>query len=167
MTSHEDGPIFLNPIIPGFNPDPTVCVVPATDSTPTTYFLSTSTFEYFPGCAIYTSADLINWKLIGHALTRRSQIELRTVEPGAGSWASTLRYRPQEKRWYLANGLFQRYRPTSDVSKDHAYDFETILIRTHRSASFLGDSMSGPITSGMRTPGQIPCTLTIPDSIKM
>ncbi|TDZ46024.1 Non-reducing end alpha-L-arabinofuranosidase BoGH43B [Colletotrichum trifolii] len=114
MTSQDNGAVFLNPIIPGFNPDPTVCVVPATDSSPTTFFLSTSTFEYFPGCAIYTSTDLINWELIGHALTRRSQIELRTVEPGAGSWASTLRYRPEEKRWYLANGLFQRYRPTSD-----------------------------------------------------
>ncbi|WYZ43831.1 hypothetical protein EsH8_VII_000267 [Colletotrichum jinshuiense] len=114
MTSHESGAVFVNPIIPGFNPDPTVCVVPATESSPTTYFLSTSTFEFFPGCAIYTSTDLINWKLIGHALTRRSQIELRTVEPGAGSWASTLRYRADEKRWYLANGLFQRYRPTND-----------------------------------------------------
>ncbi|KAI1187629.1 glycoside hydrolase family 43 protein [Nemania serpens] len=39
---------------------------------------------------------------------------MRTVEPGAGSWASTLRYRPQEKRWYLATGVFQRYRPGSD-----------------------------------------------------
>ncbi|OLN92777.1 Non-reducing end alpha-L-arabinofuranosidase BoGH43B 2 [Colletotrichum chlorophyti] len=110
----SQGAIFTNPIIPGFNPDPTVCVVPATETTPTTYFLSTSTFEFFPGCAIYASTDLINWKLIGHALTRKSQIELRTVEPGAGSWASTFRYRPDEKRWYLANGLFQRYRPTSD-----------------------------------------------------
>lgn len=107
--------IFSNPIIPGFNPDPTVCVVPASGDTPTTYFLSTSTFEYFPGCPIYTSTDLINWQLIGHALTRKSQIELRTVEPGAGSWASTLRYRADEKRWYLANALFQRYRPASDV----------------------------------------------------
>ncbi|KAI1282832.1 glycoside hydrolase family 43 protein [Xylaria sp. FL0933] len=105
---------FQNPVIPGFNPDPTVCVVPATETTPTTYFLSTSTFEYFPGCPIYTSIDLVNWRLIGHALTRRSQIEMRTVEPGAGSWASTLRYRPREKRWYLANGVFQRYRPGSD-----------------------------------------------------
>ncbi|KAI1358734.1 glycoside hydrolase family 43 protein [Xylaria arbuscula] len=105
---------FQNPVIPGFNPDPTVCVVLETDTTPTTYFLSTSTFEYFPGCPIYTSTDLVNWRLIGHALTRRSQIEMRTVEPGAGSWASTLRYRPQEKRWYLATGVFQRYRPGSD-----------------------------------------------------
>ncbi|KAI0873843.1 glycoside hydrolase family 43 protein [Hypoxylon argillaceum] len=105
---------FQNPVIQGFNPDPTVCVVPATETTPTTYFLSTSTFEYFPGCSIYTSVDLVNWRLIGHALTRRSQIEMRTVEPGGGSWASTLRYRPQERRWYLATGVFHRYRPGSD-----------------------------------------------------
>ncbi|KAF6798228.1 Non-reducing end alpha-L-arabinofuranosidase BoGH43B 2 [Colletotrichum sojae] len=110
----QEGAVFRNPIIPGFNPDPTVCVVPATEDSAARFFLSTSTFEYFPGCAIYTSTDLINWDLIGHALTRRSQVELRTVEPGAGSWASTLRYRPEEKRWYLANGLFQRYRPTID-----------------------------------------------------
>ncbi|RSM10861.1 hypothetical protein CEP52_003367 [Fusarium oligoseptatum] len=114
MTTDSSTVTFKNPVIRGFNPDPTICVVPASGSDPTTFFLSTSTFEFFPGCAIYTSTNLIDWKLIGHALTRRSQIEMRTVEPGAGSWASTLRYRPDEKRWYLANGLFQRYRPTSD-----------------------------------------------------
>ncbi|KAG5758300.1 hypothetical protein H9Q72_013566 [Fusarium xylarioides] len=110
----ESSLTFTNPVIRGFNPDPTICVVPATDSTPTTFFLSTSTFEFFPGCAIYTSTNLIDWKLIGHALNRRSQIDMRTVEPGAGSWASILRYRPEEKRWYLANGVFHRYRPTVD-----------------------------------------------------
>ncbi|SCO12552.1 related to xylosidase/arabinosidase [Fusarium fujikuroi] len=112
--TEESSLTFKNPVIRGFNPDPTICVVPATDSTPTTFFLSTSTFEFFPGCAIYTSTNLIDWKLIGHALNRRSQIDMRTVEPGAGSWASTLRYRPEEKRWYLANGVFHRYRPTVD-----------------------------------------------------
>ncbi|RYO86632.1 hypothetical protein DL766_003525 [Monosporascus sp. MC13-8B] len=112
--AEEEITTFQNPVIRGFNPDPTACVVPATETAPTTYFLSTSTFEYFPGCAIYASTDLVNWRLIGHALTRRSQIEMRTVEPGAGSWASTLRYRPREKRWYLANGLYQRYRPSTD-----------------------------------------------------
>jgi beta-xylosidase len=105
---------FENPVIRGFNPDPTICVVPATSTSPAQYFLSTSTFEYFPGAAIYHSTDLISWKLIGHALNRRSQIEMRTVEPGAGSWASTLRYRAIEKRWYLTNGIFQRYRPFAD-----------------------------------------------------
>jgi beta-xylosidase len=117
----ESSPTFTNPVIRGFNPDPTICVVPATDSTPTTFFLSTSTFEFFPGCAIYTSTNLIDWKLIGHALNRRSQIDMRTVEPGAGSWASTLRYRPEEKRWYLANGVFHRYRPTVDVRSHNRY----------------------------------------------
>ncbi|KAH6886378.1 glycosyl hydrolase [Thelonectria olida] len=114
MASESSVVTFRNPVIAGFNPDPTICLVPATDTTPATFFLSTSTFEYFPGCAIYTSTNLVDWTLIGHALTRRSQIEMRTVEPGAGSWASTLRYRPDKKRWYLANGVFQRYRPTSD-----------------------------------------------------
>lgn len=123
---------FQNPVIRGFNPDPTVAVVKTPGST--TYFLSTSTFELYPGCAIYSSTDLINWTLIGHALTRRSQIDLRTVEPGAGSWASTLRYRPNDGRdgkgrFYLANGLFQRYRPSADVSMmsgrdDRVHTFE-------------------------------------------
>lgn len=110
----DSGAAFVNPVIRGFNPDPTVCVVPATETSPAQYYLSTSTFEYFPGAAIYYSADIINWTLIGHALNRRSQLDLRTVEPGAGSWASTLRYRPQEKRWYLTNGSFSRYRPVDD-----------------------------------------------------
>ncbi|KAG8622890.1 hypothetical protein KVT40_009401 [Elsinoe batatas] len=126
--------LFRNPVIRGFNPDPTICVVPADDNKPATYFLSTSTFEYFPGCPIYSSTDLINWKLIGHALTRRSQLELRTVEPGAGAWASTLRYRVNERRWYLTTGVFQRYRPASDerifprgfyVHTDNIYDSTT------------------------------------------
>ncbi len=60
-----------------------------------------------------------NWRLIGHALNRRSQIDLRTVEPRRGSRASTLRYRKDEKRFYLANGLFQsiqaKYAAASDV----------------------------------------------------
>ncbi|KAI1338290.1 glycosyl hydrolase [Xylariaceae sp. FL0016] len=110
------GTVFRNPVLRGFNPDPTICTVPASHSSTreTTYFLSTSTFEFFPSCAIYVSHDLINWRLIGHALTRRSQIEMRTVEPGAGSWAATLRYRERERRWYLATGVFQRYKPQED-----------------------------------------------------
>uniref|UniRef100_A0A0D2YHI9 Beta-xylosidase C-terminal Concanavalin A-like domain-containing protein n=1 Tax=Fusarium oxysporum (strain Fo5176) TaxID=660025 RepID=A0A0D2YHI9_FUSOF len=65
-------------------------------------------FEFFLGCAIYFSKDLVNWSLIGNALTQRSQVEMRTIEPGTGSWASTLRYRPIDSRngqgrFYLSN----------------------------------------------------------------
>lgn len=49
----------VNPIIPGFAPDPSVVLVDDT------YYLVTSTFHVFPGLPIYTSKDLVNWKQIG------------------------------------------------------------------------------------------------------
>lgn len=75
-----------NPILPGFNPDPSLIRVGED------YFLCTSTFEYFPGLPIYHSTDLVNWKLIGHVLTRRSQLDLRECKPGGGIFAPTIRY---------------------------------------------------------------------------
>lgn len=106
-----------NPILAGFNPDPSIARAGKD------FFLTTSSFEYFPGLPIYHSCDLVNWKLIGHALTRRSQLEMRTVEPGAGIWAPTLRFRAHKGggkgggRFYLACCKWDRYRPKSDVSK--------------------------------------------------
>lgn len=82
-----------NPIIPGFNPDPSVCRVGSD------YYLATSTFEFFPGVPIYHSKDLVNWKLIGHALNRPSQLYMRTEVAGAGIFAPTLRY--WKGRWYM------------------------------------------------------------------
>jgi hypothetical protein len=43
---------FRNPIIPGFNPDPSITRVGKD------YFLVTSTFEWFPGVPVYHSRDL-------------------------------------------------------------------------------------------------------------
>lgn len=98
---------FDNPIISGFNPDPTVVCVKDD------YFLVTSSFEYFPGLPIYHSKDLLNWKLIGHGLTRSSQLNLRTVEPSAGIWAATLRF--HDGKFYLTTAKWDRYRPQNDV----------------------------------------------------
>lgn len=81
-------------IIPGWNPDPSI--VRVGDD----YFLATSTFEYFPGIPIYHSKDLVNWDIIGHALNRRSQLDLRRVDAGGGIYAPTLRY--HKGRFYLA-----------------------------------------------------------------
>jgi alpha-N-arabinofuranosidase len=83
-----------NPIIPGCNPDPT-CIRVGDD-----YFLVTSTFEYYPGLPIYHSKDLTSWKLIGHALNRKSQLNMRTVESGGGIFAPSLRM--HKGRFYLA-----------------------------------------------------------------
>jgi len=43
---------FPNPLIPGFNPDPSVVAVGGA------YYLVTSTFEYLPGIPVYRSTDL-------------------------------------------------------------------------------------------------------------
>jgi xylan 1,4-beta-xylosidase len=59
---------FRNPVISGFNSDPSICRV-GDD-----YYLVSSTFEYFPGVPVYHSKDLVNWELIGHCITRPTQL---------------------------------------------------------------------------------------------
>ncbi|KAE8376020.1 glycosyl hydrolase [Aspergillus bertholletiae] len=98
--------MYNNPIIPGFHPDPSIIRVR------NDFFLVTSSFEYFPGAPIYHSTDLIRWTLIGHALTRRSQIQIQTPEPGGGVWATTLRYHGGV--YYIIAASFERYRPQED-----------------------------------------------------
>ena len=75
-----------NPIIRGFNPDPSICRV-GDD-----FYLVTSTFEFFPGVPIYHSRDLANWRLIGHCLTRPEQLRLDGIRASGGIYAPTLRY---------------------------------------------------------------------------
>ncbi len=77
---------YHNPVIPGFYPDPSVCRVGEN------YYLVTSSFEYFPGVPIFSSRDLINWKQIGHCLTRASQLPLDKAWSSGGVYAPTLRY---------------------------------------------------------------------------
>ncbi|NDV69473.1 glycoside hydrolase family 43 protein [Dysgonomonas sp. 25] len=77
---------YKNPVIPGFNPDPSICRV-GDD-----YYLVTSSFEYFPGLPIYHSKDLVNWRQIGHCLTRDSQLPLQDVPSSGGLFAPSLRY---------------------------------------------------------------------------
>ncbi|KAF2130909.1 glycoside hydrolase family 43 protein [Dothidotthia symphoricarpi CBS 119687] len=97
---------FTNPVLPGFNPDPSIVRVGED------YFCVTSSFEYFPGAPIYHSKDLIKWKLIGHALTRKSQLDIKTPEPGGGVWATTIRH--YQDSFYIITNSFDRYRPQAD-----------------------------------------------------
>lgn len=78
---------FKNPILTGMNPDPSICRV-GDD-----FYLVTSTFEYFPGLPIYHSKDLVNWKLIGHALATPKNNPLMGAKASwGGQYAPTLRY---------------------------------------------------------------------------
>lgn len=58
-TADMASPSTINPIIPGFAPDPSLILVDGT------YFLVNSTFHLFPALPIYISQDLVHWKLIG------------------------------------------------------------------------------------------------------
>lgn len=77
---------YCNPIIPGFYPDPSVCR--AGDS----YYLVTSSFEYFPGIPLFKSHDLINWTNLGSVLTRPDQLPLKGSDGHGGIFAPTIRY---------------------------------------------------------------------------
>lgn len=53
---------LYNPILPGWNSDPSIC------RTGSDYWLVTSTFGYFPGLPLYHSTDLVNWSLVRNVL---------------------------------------------------------------------------------------------------
>ncbi|MGX5682671.1 family 43 glycosylhydrolase [Schumannella luteola] len=78
---------YPNPLIPGFNPDPSV--VRVGDD----FYLATSTFEYLPGIPIYHSRDFVEWTQIGNVATRPGQIEVENVPTAGGAWAPTIRHR--------------------------------------------------------------------------
>ena len=83
--------MIRNPILPGFNPDPSICRV-GDD-----YYIATSTFEWYPGVQLHHSKDLVNWRLVGRPLDRASQLDMRGNPDSGGIWAPCLSY---------ADGLF-------------------------------------------------------------
>lgn len=85
--------VIKNPILPGFNPDPSILRV-GDD-----YYIATSTFEWFPGVQIHHSRDLIHWRLLTHPLTRRSQLDMKGNPNSGGIWAPCLSY--SEGMFYL------------------------------------------------------------------
>lgn len=95
-----------NPILKGFNPDPSILRVGAD------YYIATSTFEWFPGVQIHHSRDLANWRLLARPLSRKSQLDLVGDPDSGGVWAPCLSH---------ADGLF--YLIYTDVKewKGNAY----------------------------------------------
>ncbi len=80
-----------NPILRGFNPDPSICRV-GDD-----YYIATSTFEWYPGVQISHSRDLVNWRTVGQALDRKEQLDMRGNPDSGGIWAPSISF---------ADGLF-------------------------------------------------------------
>ena len=59
----------------------------------------TSSFEYFPGVPIFHSRNLVNWRQIGHCLTRKSQLDLDAAKSSGGIYAPTIRH--HQGRFYM------------------------------------------------------------------
>lgn len=77
---------YKNPIISGYNPDPSICRAGED------YYIVNSSFEFFPGVSIYYSRNLVNWELKGHCLTDKSQLSLEKCRPSGGIFAPTMRF---------------------------------------------------------------------------
>jgi xylan 1,4-beta-xylosidase len=118
--------IIKNPILPGFNPDPSI--VRIGDD----YYIATSTFEWFPGVQIHHSRDLVHWRLLTRPLRRASQLNMLGDPDSCGIWAPCLTY---------ADGLFwliytdvKRFGRTSVAGASGASmrDFHNYLVTSPR-----------------------------------
>ncbi|GAB6093174.1 glycoside hydrolase family 43 protein [Furfurilactobacillus curtus] len=75
-----------NPVLPGFNSDPSFIRVNDT------YYLATSTFEWFPGVRIHASKDLIHWNLVKNVLDTTTLLDMKGNPSSGGIWAPDLSY---------------------------------------------------------------------------
>lgn len=96
---------FANPVLRGFNPDPSI--VRVDDD----FYIATSTFEWFPGVQIHHSRDLVHWRTIARPLRRASQLDMRGDPDSCGVWAPDLTY-AHGKFWLMFTDV-KRYGQTT------------------------------------------------------
>jgi xylan 1,4-beta-xylosidase len=111
-----------NPILPGFNPDPSI--VRVGDD----YYIATSTFEWFPGVQIHHSRDLVHWHLLTRPLRRPSQLNMLGDPDSCGIWAPCLTY--ADGLFYLIYTDVKRYGRTTQGGSSGASlrDFHNYLV---------------------------------------
>lgn len=117
---------ILNPVLRGFNPDPSILRVGED------IFIATSTFEWFPGVQIHQSRDLVHWRLVGRPLERASQLDMRGDPDSCGVWAPDLSY--ADGRFWLAYTDVKRFgQSTLDGANGVSLrDFHNYLVTSDR-----------------------------------
>jgi alpha-N-arabinofuranosidase len=88
---------FHNPILAGYYPDPSVTRVGDR------YYLVNSTFAHWPGIPVHESADLVHWKLIGHALADPSMVSFDGHGTSRGVFAPAIDH--HDGVFYVVNTL--------------------------------------------------------------
>ncbi len=111
-----------NPILRGFNPDPSI--VRVGDD----YYVATSTFEWYPGVQIHHSRDLVHWRLLTRPLSRASQLDMRGDPDSCGVWAPCLTH--QGGLFWLIYTDVKRYGRTTvgGASGASLRDFHNFLV---------------------------------------
>ena len=89
---------IVNPVIPGFYPDPSIYRV-GDD-----YYIACSSFELYPGIPVFHSKDLAHWEQIGHVMTMDNGFHVEKNSMVGGVMAPTLRY--YDGLFYLINANF-------------------------------------------------------------
>jgi len=77
---------YKNPVLHADYSDPDVIRV-GND-----YYMTASSFTSFPGLPILHSKDLVNWTLIGHAVSRYPNPDFNVPQHGKGIWAPSIRF---------------------------------------------------------------------------
>ncbi|MCD7777930.1 MAG: family 43 glycosylhydrolase [Clostridiales bacterium] len=117
---YEEG--YKNPIRRGFFPDPSIVRVGED------YYMVNSSFVYFPCIPISHSKDLVNWQVIGHAITNPDWADLEGLDGGRGYWAPDISY--YKGRFYICatyrnndnEKLVRRQMVTSSEKPEGPYD---------------------------------------------
>lgn len=95
---------FRNPVLHADYSDPDACRVGED------FYMTASSFDAIPGLPILHSKDLVNWELIGHALTRQIPIEhFEKTQHGNGVWAPAIRFHKGEFYIYYPDPDFGIY----------------------------------------------------------
>ena len=115
-----------NPILRGFNPDPSIVRVGAD------HYIATSTFEWFPGVQIHHSRDLIHWRLLTRPLRRPSQLNMLGDPDSCGIWAPCLTH--ADGLFYLVYTDVKRYGRLSQPGASGATfrDFHNYVVTSPR-----------------------------------
>ena len=85
--------MYKNPIRTGMYPDPSIVRVGED------YYMVNSSFVYFPCIPVSHSRDLVNWEIIGYAVTDSEWANLGELEGGRGFWAPDISY--SNGRFYI------------------------------------------------------------------
>jgi xylan 1,4-beta-xylosidase len=125
--AHQEGCMTItNPILPGFNPDPSILRV-GDD-----YYIATSTFEWYPGVQIHHSRDLVHWRLLTRPLRRANQLDMRGDPDSCGIWAPCLTH--SDGLFWLIYTDVKRYGRASvgGMSSASLRDFHNYLVTAER-----------------------------------